>query len=155
MDELNTTLRVEARMIGKRQPLGVPWQVTLSPELLHADAADSGQALLLRDLIAALVRMDVQAFRLRQEERRVLRILSTQEINEAVRTGKISMGGAEELTQDEVDEDEAVQVALQGFEDGIYLVFLDGQPQRKLDSPVQLHLESILLFIRLVALIGG
>jgi hypothetical protein len=122
--------------------------------LLRIDA-DTGQDLLLRDLIAALVRAEVQAFRLRQEERRILHVLSAQEINNAAQTGKISMGGDEELVPVEVDEDEAVQVALQAFEDGIYLVFLDGQPQRHLDSSVQLHPESYLLFIRLVALVGG
>lgn len=154
MNEANTTLRVEARMIGKRKPLGAPWQVTLSPTLLRADA-ETRQVLLLRDLIAALVRAEVQAFRLRQEERRVLNILNAQEINDAARAGKISMGGEKELVPVEVDEDEAVRVALQGFVDGIYLVFLDGQPQRELDGPVQLHRESSLLFIRLVALVGG
>ncbi|GHO79915.1 hypothetical protein KSD_76860 [Ktedonobacter sp. SOSP1-85] len=155
MDELNTTLRVEARMIGKRQPFDAPWQVTLSPDML-CTATDTGHGILLRDLIAALVRAETQAFRLRQQERRILHVLSAQEINNAARTGKVSMGGEEELVVPvEVNEDEAVQVALQAFEDGIYLVFLDGQPQRHLDSSVQLRPESYLLFIRLVALVGG
>ncbi|GHO85045.1 hypothetical protein [Dictyobacter formicarum] len=154
MDEANMTLRVEARMVGKRKPLGAPWQVTLPSNLLHPDE-DGGQVFRLRDLIAELVRVEVQAFRLRQEERRVLNILSAQEIDDAARTGKVSMGGEKELVPVEVDEYEAVQVALQGFVDGIYLVFLDGQPQRELDGPVQLHQESSLLFIRLVALVGG
>ncbi|GCE16789.1 hypothetical protein [Dictyobacter kobayashii] len=122
--------------------------------LLRTDT-EIGQTLLLRDLIAALVRVEVQTFRLRQQERRMLSVLSAQEINDAAQTGKISMGGEEAQASGEVDEDEAVQVALQGFVDGIYLVFLDGQPLRALDAPVQLHLDSFLLFIRLVALVGG
>ncbi|EFH80283.1 hypothetical protein [Ktedonobacter racemifer] len=61
MDEVNTTLRVEARMIGKRQPVDAPWQVTLSPDLLRTDA-DTGQGYLLRNVIASLVRAEVQAF---------------------------------------------------------------------------------------------
>lgn len=154
MDELDITLRVEARMIGKRQPPGAPWQVKLSPALLRADT-DTQQVFLLRDVVTALVRAEVQSFRLRQEERRILHMLSAQEINAAARTGKISMGGEDELAPVEVDEDEAVQVALQSFEDGVYLVFLDGQLQRTLDNPVQLRPESYLLFIRLVALVGG
>lgn len=154
MDEENITLRVEARMVGKRNPLDAPWQVTLPPTLLRSDG-DSNQILLLRDMIAALVRTEVQAFRLRQEKRRVLSVVSAQEINDAARTGKIAMGGEAALASVDVDEGEAVQIALQGFTDGLYLVFLDGQPQRELDAPVQLHLESSLLFIRLVALVGG
>lgn len=154
MDEANVNLRVEARMVGKRKPLDAPWQVTLSPDLLRSDE-DGGQALRLRDLIAVLVRMEVQAFQLRQQERRMLNVLSAQQIYAAALTGKISMGGEDERPPVVVDEDEAVRVALQGFVDGIYLVFIDGQPQRELDAPVQLQQESSLLFIRLVALVGG
>lgn len=154
MDEAVTTLRVEARMIGKRKPLDAPWQVTLSPELLRAGSRPAGD-FLLRDLLAALVRSEVRAFHQRQEERRMLRVLSAREIDAAARSGKISMGGVEDLAPVEVDEEAAIEVALQGFVDGIYLVFLDGQPQRELDAPVLLHAESSLLFIRLVALVGG
>ncbi|GCE08958.1 hypothetical protein [Dictyobacter aurantiacus] len=154
MDEANITLRVEARMVGKKRPLDAPWQVMLSPDLLSPDE-DSRQVLRLRDLIAALVRSEVQTFQSRQQERRVLHILSAQEIDEAVLMGKISMGGDDERAPVAVDEDEAVRVALQGFTDGIYLVFIDGKPYRELDAPVQVHQKSSLLFIRLVALVGG
>ncbi|EFH84740.1 hypothetical protein [Ktedonobacter racemifer] len=61
MDEGNTTLRVEARTIGKRQSGDAPWQVTISPDMLRTDA-DTGQGYLLRNVIASLVRAEVQAF---------------------------------------------------------------------------------------------
>jgi hypothetical protein len=35
------------------------------------------------------------------------------------------------------------------------LIFLDGQPQLDLDSPIQPHPASTLMFVRLVALVGG
>lgn len=154
MDETNISLRVEARMVGKRKPLDAPWQVTLSPDVLRPEE-DGGQTLRLRDLIAALVRVEVQAFRLRQQERRVLNVLSAQQIDAAALVGKISMGGEDDRAAVVVDENDAVRVALQGFIDGIYLVFIDGQPQRELDGPVQVRQESSLLFVRLVALVGG
>jgi hypothetical protein len=57
--------------------------------------------------------------------------------------------------QNEVDDDVAVAVALQAFEDGLYFVFLDGQQQEDLDAEVRLRPDSTLTFIRLVALAGG
>lgn len=154
MDEAKATIRVEARMIGKRKAMGDPWHVTLPPAFFQATAT-SEPGLRLRDLLEYIVRAEVDAFRQRQEERRLLRVLSPQEINAAASTGKISMGGDLEQAGAEVDEVEAVRVALQAFEDGIYLAFIDGQPQRNLADPVQLQPASTLLFIRLVALVGG
>lgn len=96
---------------------------------------------------------------MRQEERRLLRVLSPQEIADAASRGKITIGGPREPGQgqdyDEVDEEEAVQTALQGFEDGLYFVFLDGEQQHDLAAPVQPHPASTLKFIRLVPPAGG
>lgn len=137
-------------MIGKRKAPGTPWYVALPPAFLQSD-----QPVLLRDLIEHIVLAEVHAFRLRQEERRLLRVLSPQQIDEAASKGKITLGDEQEMTKAEIDEHNAVEVAFQAFVDGIYLVFLDGQAQRDLNSPVQLSAESTLLFIRLVALVGG
>ena len=45
--------------------------------------------------------------------------------------------------------------ALQGFEDGLYLVVLDGVEQRELDRQVYLTAESRLVFLRLTFLAGA
>ena len=157
MHDANTTMSLEARIIGKRRPTA-PWYVSLPPELLR-ETAGAEHPFRLRDLIAYLVREEVHAFQQRQEERRLLHVLRPQEIADAASLGKVAMGGVgrppQGLQQAEVDEDAAVQVALQGFVDGLYLVFLDGQQQRELDVPVQPHPASTLLFLRLVSLTGG
>jgi hypothetical protein len=154
MHDANATFRVEARVIGKRKAVNDPWLVAL-PSTFLQETSGAEHVLLLRDLIAYIVREEIRAFQIRQEERRLLRVLSPQEISNAANTGKISMGGEQGQEQAAVDEDEAVRVALQAFEDGIYLVFLDGQQRRELAEPVRLHPDSVLLFIRLVALVGG
>lgn len=157
MHDANTTMSVEARIIGKRRPT-TPWYVPLPPALLQ-EAAGTEHPFQLRDLLAYLVREEVRAFQQLQEERRLLHVLGPQEIADAASRGKIAMGGVDHSPQAsphaEADEDTAVQVALQGFVDGLYLVFLDGQQQRDLDASVQLHSASTLLFLRLVALAGG
>jgi hypothetical protein len=107
----------------------------------------------LRDLIAHIVRHEVNAFRERQEARRFVRALSEREIEAGVTKGKVEVGGSD-LDQD-VDEGRAVYAAIQAFEDGMYLCVLDGEEQRDLDARVQLTPDSTLTFIRLTFLAGA
>jgi hypothetical protein len=44
---------------------------------------------------------------------------------------------------------------LQAFEDGLYLVVLDGQEQRSLDAQLFLQPDSRVAFVRLTMLAGG
>src|SRR5690349_9068868 len=120
MDDEQTTIRVEARMIGKRKAFGAPWYVALPPAFVR-ETQESEHPPLLRDLLAHIVQAEVHAFRERQEERHLLRVLSPQEIKDGASRGKIAPPGASEIPEVEIDEQEAVNVALQAFTDGIYL----------------------------------
>ncbi len=150
------TFKVEARGIGQRTPLHVPWQVPLPPSLLHSPV-EASSPFRLRDLIEHIVRNELYLFRLRQEEHRLLHVLSPQAISAAAATGKIAMGYPDELRRNtgEIDDETAVITALQAFEDGLYFVFLDGQQQHTLDTTVELSSTSTVTFIPLVALVGG
>jgi len=150
------TFGVEARIVGQRTPLHVPWQVPLPPSLSYS-LAEASSPFRLRDLIEHVVRHELSLFRLRQEERRLLHVLSPQAILAAAATGRITMGGLDELrlSEGEIDDETAVITALQAFEDGLYFVFLNGQQQHTLDATVELSSTSTLTFIRLVALVGG
>jgi hypothetical protein len=158
MYDATTTIKVEARIIGKRRPTPAPRYVPLPLALLRG-VSGAKNPFRLRDLIEYIVCEEVRAFQQRQEEHRLLPVLSPQELTDAAGRGKIAMGGADDSQHgqhnSEVDEHAAVQIALQGFVDGLYLVFLDGQQQHDLDAPVQPHPASTLLFLRLVALAGG
>jgi hypothetical protein len=141
-------LTIHGKAIGRKKPLFADWSIPLPPDL-----AD-GRGLTLRDLIARIVRAEVAAFRDRQEERRLVRALTARQIEEGVAMGKVDMGGREEPPPP-VDEAAAVAAALQAFEDGLYLVVLDGQEQRRLDQEVFLQPDSAVTFVRLVMLAGG
>ena len=141
------TIQVEAKMVGKKSPLFTDWHVPLPPEFSH-----SGRKT-LRDLISLIVMQEVEAFRERQEKRRLAQVLSPAEIEAGAARGKIDLG--ERDLDQEVDEHEAVGVALQAFEDGLYYVFLDEVQQENLDQTVFVGPNSRLMFIRLVALVGG
>lgn len=148
-------ITVEAKIMGQRKPVVAGWPVTLAAP----PAAGRGvgeETMRLRDLLSQVVRQETLAFRQRQEERRLVRVLSPAQIQQAAERGKVDMGGRSAAEAGaEVDDEAAVATALQSFEDGLYFVFLDGQQQHDLDAVVWPHPNSHLTFIRLVALAGG
>ena len=70
-----------------------------------------------------------------------------------MRPGADRSGGRK--SEDTVDAEAAVGAALQGFEDGLDLVIVDGVEQRSLDSQVYLTADSRLVFLRLTFLAGA
>src|SRR5262245_49121869 len=142
-------ITIEGKALGTRRRLFSDWSIPIPPDL----GGGGGGDLSLRDLIARIVRAEVAAFRDRREERRLVRALSATEIADGVAKGKVDMGGRD-LDQ-EVDEEQAVGAALQAFEDGIYLVAVDGRDVRDLDQSVYLTADSRITFIRLALLAGG
>lgn len=172
-------LTVSTRTIGKRRPLlddfGVP-----PPEGL--EEGDGG--IELRDLIEHIVRQQHAAFREREEARRFDRVLSARQIERDAAKGKVAPGASQNIeARRELDEagrksggpggdegagpdgdrdeteawdeaEEAVAVALQAFEDGLYLVVIDGEERRSLDEPVYLRDDSTLVFVKLTFLAG-
>ena len=141
-------ITIEGKAPGGAGRLFADWSIPFPPEL-----GGGGGDLSLRDLIARIVRAEVAAFRDRQRERRLARALSAAEIAEGAARGKVDMGGRD-LDQ-AVDDEQAVAAALQAFEDGIYLVAVDGRELRDLDQAVYLSPDSRVTFIRLALLAGG
>jgi hypothetical protein len=141
-------ITLEARRLGRKTPLLPDWSIPYPPDL-----SEGGAPLTLRALITRIVLAEVRAFRERQEQRRLLHVLSAPEIAEGVARGKVDPG-SRDLHQ-EVEEDRAVGTALQAFEDGLYLVLVDGEEQRELDREIFLRPDSRIRFLRLVFLAGG
>jgi len=138
-------ITVNARVLGRKAPSG---SFSVPPP------GDIGaEPIALRRLLAHVVRQEVAAFRERQEKRALLEVLTPEEIAERATRGRVVPGG-QDLRQT-VDEDDAVEAALQAFEDGIYLVILDGRELRALDEEVALRPDSALTFLRLTMLAGG
>jgi hypothetical protein len=140
---------IETRLIGKKPKSLDSWSIPTPP----AEPTDGGESLTLRHLIARVVRNEVQAFEQRERSRRLMRVLTEREVEAAAARGKVDLGGRPRA--EPVEEDLAIATALQGFEDGLYLVLLDGAEQRDLDRPVYLTDESRLTFVRLTFLAGA
>ena len=140
---------IETRVIGKRARSLDRWSVP--PPRLPDEGGDGG--LTLRELIVRVVRTEVRAFERREQARRLIRVLSNAEIADAAARGKVDPGGRSPTGP--VDEDAAIGAALQGFEDGLYLVILDGVEQRSLDAQIYPKPDSQLVFLRLTFLAGA
>ena len=145
---MQATITVKGKVVGRSRPPFADWSIPFPPDL-----RESGDSLTLRDLITKIVLHEVEAFRTRQEERRLTRIISRAEIERGVAVGKIDMGGRD--LQQEIDPQQAVGTALLAFEDGFYFVFLDGAQQKSLDQTVFVRPDSQVTFVRLVPLVGG
>lgn len=142
------TLTVSGQALGSRRPLFADWSIPFPPEW----QGDGGVT--LRDLIAGVVRGEVRAFRQRQEDRQVFRALTARQIAERAEKGKIEMGGSEVPVQP-IDEEDAVATACQAFEDGLFLVAIDGESYREIDREIHVRPESRVTFVRLTMLAGG
>ena len=140
---------IETRVIGKRARSLDRWSVPPPP--LPDESGDGG--LTLRELIVRVVRTEVRAFERREQARRLMRVLSNAEIADGAARGKVDPGGRSPTGP--VDEDAAIGAALQGFEDGLYLVILDGVEQRSLDAQIYPKPDSRLVFLRLTFLAGA
>jgi len=139
---------IETRLLGRRaRPLD-GWSVPTPPS-----DGDGDDGLTLRGLIERIVRTEVRAFEQRERTRRFVRVLSDAEIAESAVKGRVDPGGRPPTGP--VDEERAVGAALQGFEDGLYLVVLDGVEQRDLERRVYLTAESRVVFLRLTFLAGA
>ena len=136
------TLTISGKVLGKSQNLFTTRQMDLP-----------AQSLTLGELLTQIVTAEVSAFKARQADRRMTKVLGLVDIEAGVAIGKVSSGGSE-LNQI-VDVGKAVETALQAFEDGFYLVFIDDRQQEDLQATVALTSSSELLFLRLTPLVGG
>jgi hypothetical protein len=140
-------ITISGKALGRKKRLFEDWSIPFPPDL------QEGGGLTLRDVITRIVRSEVEAFKDRQQERRLLRALTADDIEQGVVRGKVDMSGRD--LKQKVDEEESVGTALQAFEDGLYLVILDGQEQRELDRQVYVKPDSRITFVRLTMLAGG
>ena len=143
-----STLTIRGKAVGAKRPLFADWSIPFPPEW-----SDAG-GLTLRDLIGKVVRSEVQAFRQRQQDRLVFRALTARQIAAGAEKGKIESGGSDVPLQ-AVDEQEAIAVACQAFEDGMYLVVIDEEDYREIDRQIHLQPDSSVTFVRLTLLAGG
>lgn len=136
-------MRIEAKIAGQRRELFTPYELEWPV----------AKELSLRQLLDAVVREEVSAFRTRRRQRQLDRVLTPAQIAEGAVTGKVDPAGR--TTPPSVDGDEAVATAVEAFTDGLFFVFVDGRQVSDVEERVRVVPTSTLLFVRLTPLAGG
>lgn len=145
---MSSTITVSGKQLGRTKALFSDWSLSLPSEFFTTE-----RKLTLKDLLTEIVLGEIEAFKTRQADRRLIHILTPSEIKQGVVQGKIDMGGKDIIQ--EIDEQNSLEAALQAFEDGFYFVFIDDIQYESLEKIVRLKTDSQLLFLRLVPLVGG
>lgn len=136
-------LTVRAEIVGRRGPAFLP--LKFEREFAFQTA---------RDLLCAIVSEQLDAFCKRKEDSRLLHILSAAEMDDGKESGRIAPGGQEQDSRIPALAD-AIEAAVQAFEDGFYYMFVNDVQVESLDQPVDRLQHIDVLFVRLTPLVGG
>ncbi|MCG6844835.1 hypothetical protein [Fusobacterium nucleatum] len=104
-----------------------------------------------KDLITELVKINVEKFNKKIDERDILSIMTNENIAKATRIGKI---GDEVHGDKKANLEKALDTAYLAFEDGLYCIFINDEQSEKLDDSLNLKDGDILTLIRLTMLAG-
>ena len=104
-----------------------------------------------KDLITELVKINVEKFNKKIDERDILSIMTNENIAKAARIGKI---GDEVHGDKKANLKKALDTAYLAFEDGLYCIFINDEQSEKLDDSLNLKDGDILTLIRLTMLAG-
>ncbi len=101
----------------------------------------------LKELITNLVNIEIDKY-----EQEQLKITSQEDLDQMIINGKVSFGF--KYRETEIDRTNAVNVALQAFEDGLYVVFLNNSELKSLTDKLILNENDSLSLVRLTMLTG-
>ena len=104
-----------------------------------------------KELITELVKINVEKFNKKIDDKDILSIMTNEYIAEAARSGKI---GDEVHGDKKANLEKALDTAYLAFEDGLYCIFINDEQTEKLDDSLNLKDRDILTFIRLTMLAG-
>ena len=139
------TINLSVKILGKKRPAIKNTAIEIENPF--------NQNSILRDLITEVVKSQVNAFNKKREGENILNYLNPNEIADSEKTGKITFG--EVYNKEKANLEEAIETAIQAFEDGLYFVFIDDKKIEALEAEINLTEDSEITFIRLTALTGG
>ncbi len=132
-------LRIQLKRLGKKKVKHLDYTVEKTPKTL-------------RELIEFCVQSEVKRYNEKRENVDLLSFLTPKDIQEQGEKGKISIGDIENKTL--AIASEAITNAVQGFQDGLFVVFIDDDEIKEIDEPLSITPNSTIAFIRLTFLSG-
>ena len=106
----------------------------------------------VRELLTALVEIEVQKYNEKGQDRQMIPFLTGEEIEIQAETGKVGFGRI--YSDKKADMAKACETACQCFEDGLVRVFRNQEELEGLETQVKLQEGDCLTFIRLTFLSG-
>ena len=106
----------------------------------------------LRELIEAFVRQGADAYNARGTDNMLIDFLTEDKIEDKASVGKVDFGRL--YSENKADLAKATAAAIQGFEDGLFRVLVNGLEYTELDAPLAVEEGDTLTFIRLTFLAG-
>jgi len=106
----------------------------------------------LRGLIEAVVEHEVSHYNANKGEAMLLPLITQEQIDAQSISGKVHFGRI--YSDKNADEKKAVDVALQGYEDGLFRVMINKTEAKGLGEAVEIKEGDTLTFIRLTFLAG-
>jgi len=106
----------------------------------------------LRGLIDAVTRQEADAYNSHGTDNMLVDFLTEVQIEDNAATGKVDFGRL--YSENKADAEKASAVAIQGFEDGLFRVFVNKTEATELDTPLTIQDGDTLTFIRLTFLAG-
>lgn len=142
---INTSIYISIKKLGKRQPIIEKQVFLLTQTFLETPT--------LQNFIQLVVEKEVTTYNKTVTNQSLLPYLGKTTLSKMAQHGKVDFSAV--YNTKSAIKTEAVSTALQAFEDGLFMVLIDGGNCRNLKQKIQFRENSEVVFLRLVALSGG
>ncbi len=139
------TIYLSIKMLGKRRAV-INKLPLLLPDKFYQDPT-------LKNFLHLVVTQQVEQFNAKADQESILPFLSPSELDEMSTHGKVTFGQLHNPEKANVEK--AIETAIQAFEDGIYLVVIDGENKEDISEKIDLKDVAEVVFIRLTMLAGS
>ena len=140
----NTSIYITIKKLGKREPIIEKQAFPLTQTFLDKPTLQNFIQLVVEKEVANNEKITNQS---------LLPYLGKTTLSKMATHGKVDFSAV--YNTESVIITEAVNTALQAFEDGLFMVLIDGGNCRQLKQKIQFRENSEVVFLRLVALAGG
>lgn len=106
----------------------------------------------LEDLLSACVKNEVKQYNELRTNTNLISFLSNSSINDQAESGKVGFGDLNNTQMANLDK--SLKIVLQGFIDGLFVVFINNEEVKSLDQEINLDETSSVTFLRLSFLTG-
>jgi len=142
---INHSIYISIKMLGKRQPIITKQAFLLTDVFLEQPT--------LQNFLQLVVTKEVANYNEKTTNKSLLPYLDKTTLAKMAEYGKVDFG--EMYNTEPAILEEAVSTAIQAFEDGLFMILIDGAICRNLAQKIQFRENSEVVFLRLVALAGG